>query len=55
MLPTKTEMATAAANASRLTGNDRPAVDVHRAVRGTPGLKPPAKRHLLGLIDQLLR
>ncbi len=36
-----------------LTGNDRPAVDVRGAIRGEAGLTASAKRHLIGLIDEL--
>jgi transcriptional regulator with XRE-family HTH domain len=36
-----------------LTGDDRPAVDVVGAIRGEPALSASAKRHLLGLIQEL--
>jgi transcriptional regulator with XRE-family HTH domain len=38
-----------------LAGDDRPAVDVVGAIRAEPGLSAAAKKHLLGLIDELRR
>src|SRR5256885_17146151 len=38
-----------------LSGNDRPAVDVVGAIRGTQGLSAQSKKHLIGLIGELER
>lgn len=37
-----------------LTGDDRPAVDVRAAIRSDGRLSTSAKRHLIGLVDELV-
>ena len=38
-----------------LTGDDRPALDLRGAIRGDPDLSAEAKRHLLGVVEELRR